>query len=75
MKGQVKEKTTTTNTLQEKIMCQEILSLSNLFVEAPNRIFDNTTYWGKLPTITTNLISNMIETGDGGDNSKDIEIL
>ena len=75
MKGQVKEKTTTTNRLQEKIMCQEILSLSNSFVETPNRVFSNTTYWGELPTITTKLTFNMIETGDGGDNSKDTDII
>ena len=56
-------------------MCQEILSLSNSFVETPNRVFNNTTYWGVLPTITTKLSSHMSETVDGGGNSKDIDTL
>ena len=44
MKGQGKEKSNPTNRTKEKIMCHEILALSNTFTETLNMVFDNSTY-------------------------------
>ena len=53
MKGQVGEKSTPTNRTKEKILCHEILSLFNTFIETPKRIFDNNTYWSVLESTPT----------------------
>ena len=45
-------------------MCHEILTLSNTFIETPNILFDNTTYWGILPCIITKLTSDLGDTSN-----------
>ena len=60
MKGKIKENSIPANRTQEKIICHEILALSNTFTETPNRVFYNTTYWDMLSHITTKLTSNTI---------------
>ena len=62
-KGKTKIQSTPSNCSKEKVICSEILSLAQTFVETNKRKFDNSSYWDMLSSTTTKL-SNESNTSD-----------